>query len=125
MIYLILSLIVAGVAIIFALQNAAPVQVNFLIWSFQASSALILLVTLALGALIGFLVSMPSSIRSRNEIKSQRKRISDLESSVASQKLKLDEADQKLAQLQKPAAPDNTGEEESKPQNSSRTLWQG
>jgi putative membrane protein len=125
MIYLILSLIVAGVAIIFALQNAAPVQVNFLIWSFQASSALILLVTLALGALIGFLVSMPSSIRSRNEIKSQRKRISDLESSVASQKLKLDEADQKLAQLQKPAAPDNAGEEESKSQNSSRTLWQG
>lgn len=76
---LILAMIIAVLAVIFALQNSVPIVINFLPWEFQGSLALILLITLVLGVLIGLLVSVPSIFRRSRRISHQTKIIEDLE----------------------------------------------
>lgn len=49
---LILGIIVAIAAVVFALQNNLPVVVAIALWRFEGSLALVLLVSLGLGALI-------------------------------------------------------------------------
>jgi lipopolysaccharide assembly protein A len=101
-ILLFLSLIVAAISVIFALQNTETVEVSFLIWTFESSLALVVLISLALGALISFLASSPSMLRKDFTNRSLRKRITELESSVADQKLKLDAAEKQNAELRTP-----------------------
>ena len=60
---LILGLIFAIGAVTFALQNNGPVTVTLATWHYDSSVAVVLLATLALGALIAGLVSTPSVIR--------------------------------------------------------------
>lgn len=47
---LIVAIIVAILAVVFALQNAVPITVSFLTWRFESSLALVLLITVALGS---------------------------------------------------------------------------
>ncbi len=84
-IFLVFSLLIAAVAVIFAVQNATIITISFLVWEFQGSLALILLVALATGALINFLASLPSRIKRQLAAKSQKKRITELEAKLAKQ----------------------------------------
>ena len=77
---LIVAIIVASLAVVFALQNAVPITVSFLTWRFESSLALVLLITLALGILMSLLVSVPSMIKRRKMISNQKKKIQELES---------------------------------------------
>ncbi|MBA7529546.1 Lipopolysaccharide assembly protein A [subsurface metagenome] len=79
---LIVAIIVAILAVVFALQNAVPITVSFLTWRFESSLALVLLITVALGIIISLLVSVPSMIRTRRIISGQKKKIQELESSL-------------------------------------------
>ena len=79
---LIVAIIVAILAVVFALQNAVPITVSFLTWRFESSLALVLLITLALGILMSLLVSVPSMIKTRKMISSQKKKIQELESGL-------------------------------------------
>jgi len=79
---LIVAIIVAILAVVFALQNAVPITVSFLTWRFESSLALVLLITLALGILMSLLVSVPSMIKRRKMISSQKKEIQELEKSL-------------------------------------------
>jgi uncharacterized integral membrane protein len=79
---LIVAIIVAILAVVFALQNAVPITVSFLTWRFESSLALVLLITLALGILMSLLVSVPSMIKRRKIISNQKKKIQVLESSL-------------------------------------------
>lgn len=76
---LIVAIIVAILAVVFALQNAVPITVSFLTWRFESSLALVLLITLALGIIMSLLVSVPSMIRTRKIITNQKKKIQKLE----------------------------------------------
>lgn len=60
---LISGIAVAIGAVLFALQNNVPVTVTFILWRFDSTLALVLLIALGLGALIAALVSTPSVIR--------------------------------------------------------------
>ncbi len=60
---IIAAIVIAFIAIAFALQNNAPVVVNLLVQQYQFSLALLLLTTLAIGVLIGLLVLLPSLIK--------------------------------------------------------------
>jgi lipopolysaccharide assembly protein A len=100
-IFLIVSLIIAVIAVLFAVQNAAPVGVQFLFWKYQAPLALSLLLSVLLGVLISLLFSIPSMTRSRLTIRNQRKKISELESGLNDTKLKLAEAQTQTAELEK------------------------
>ena len=79
---LIAAIIVAILGVVFALQNAVPIAVSFLTWRFESSLALVLLITLALGILMSLLVSVPSMIRTKKIISSQKKKIQKLENSL-------------------------------------------
>ena len=74
-------LAVAGVA--FAMQNSVPATIVFLIWRFDGSLGVILLLALALGGLIVALVSTPGTLRSGWVIKRQSKEIDRLKSANA------------------------------------------
>lgn len=94
-VYLIFALVISVIAVIFALQNPDPVTVSFLAWEVDGSLSLVLLVTLAIGAVIGLLVLAPSTIKHTLAASGHRKRISLLEK-------ELDEHKIKVAELQKP-----------------------
>ena len=63
---LILVLALAGIALIFVIQNVAAVDVIFLLWTVTLSRALLIIFTLAIGFLLGwFLHSYYSYRRSK------------------------------------------------------------
>jgi uncharacterized integral membrane protein len=72
---LIVGIIIAILAVVFALQNAIPITVSFLVWKFESSLALVLLIAIALGILMSLLVSVPSMIKRRGMISSQKKQL--------------------------------------------------
>ena len=52
---LILSIIVAGLVVLFVVQNVGTVEIRFLFWSFSASGSLLFLLIFFLGAVLGWL----------------------------------------------------------------------
>jgi putative membrane protein len=102
-IFLFLALIISVLAVIFAVQNNDPATVSFAMWKFNGSLALILLVAVAAGALISVFVSLPTNLKTRWTIRQQRKRLSELENSLASVRGQLEEAQKMLGEPVKPA----------------------
>ena len=80
---LIVGIVFAIVAAVFAMQNVAPVTVTVGFWSFEGSLALVLLVTLGLGALIAGLVSSPAMIRRQWNVTRLTRQVADLEHKLA------------------------------------------
>ena len=73
--FIIAALVIALAAIVFALQNPAPVVVNFLAWQTQGSLALVFLVTLAIGVLLGLLVCTPALLRRGWSVSHQKRKV--------------------------------------------------
>ncbi len=96
-IFLILGLLLGAVAVIFALQNVAMVTVTFLSWQFEGSLALVILFSLALGALISMLLSIPDSIRRSFQISSLKKHASKLEEKLGDKEVEVEVEKSKLA----------------------------
>jgi uncharacterized integral membrane protein len=94
-VYLIFALVIAVIAVIFALQNTITVTISFLAWKVTGSLSLVLLITLAIGAVVGLLVLAPSTIKHSFAASGHLKRIGALEK-------ELDEHKAKVAELQKP-----------------------
>ena len=94
-VYLIVALVIAIVAVIFALQNTMTITISFLAWEVTGSLSLVLLITLAIGVVIGLLVLSPSAIKSSLAASSTRKRVGSLEK-------ELDEHKARVAELTKP-----------------------
>ena len=103
-IILVIALLIAILAVIFALQNAIPVSITFFVWKTTGSLVLVLLVTLAVGAAVGLLVSLPGRIRGAWTASSQKKKLTELEASLTDCTRKLNEAQSKL-QGSSPAKP--------------------
>jgi len=70
---LVFSLIIAVLAVVFALQNPQTMEVNLLFVDTQGSTALVLIITFGLGVLVGLLSTLPGRIRDRRKIKSLEK----------------------------------------------------
>jgi putative membrane protein len=51
---LILILILAGLAVLFIIQNVAVVKIQFLFWSIQMSRSLLIFLLLTIGIIIGW-----------------------------------------------------------------------
>lgn len=80
--YLVVALIIAVLVVSFALQNAVAVTINFLIWKFESSLALVLLVSFGMGILTSLLVSFPSLVRRSWKISNQNTKIQKLENDI-------------------------------------------
>lgn len=97
---LILALVIAVIAVIFALQNTAAVSVSFFVWQFNQSLALVLLLAAFVGVIIGLLTILPGSIRSRWQLAARNKKIASLEKEIEELKEKLASAEKQLRVLQ-------------------------
>ncbi len=89
-IFLFFALFISVLAVVFAVQNNAPVTVAFAAWNYSGSLALVLLVTLLVGALISFFFSLPSNIKTRWTLRQQRKKITEMDTKMADLKNKLE-----------------------------------
>jgi uncharacterized integral membrane protein len=52
----ILLIVLIGIGVVFAIQNVADVEVQFLLWSIALPRAILILAVLALGMLIGWIL---------------------------------------------------------------------
>jgi putative membrane protein len=82
----VVALLIAIAAVVFALQNAIPVTVALLAWKVESSLALLLLITLTLGVLLGLSLSMPAILRRSRAISRQKAKITELERSLEIQR---------------------------------------
>lgn len=105
---LIIGIACAIGAVLFALQNVAAVTVTLGFWSFEGSLALVLLLTLGLGALIAGLVSSPAMIRQQWNVARLGRQVVDLERKLADEARQNEEMHTELAQVR--AAFGETGE---------------
>lgn len=62
---LISVLIVAGIMVLFIIQNAAVVKVQFLFWSVQISTSLLMFILLAIGIIMGWVMNGIMKYRQR------------------------------------------------------------
>lgn len=72
---LIFSLALAVLAVIFALQNPQMIEVNLLFVETQGSAALVLIVTFAIGVVVGLLSTLPGRLRDRRQVKQMKKQM--------------------------------------------------
>jgi putative membrane protein len=114
-IFIILSLIVAIIGVIFALQNLSMITVNFFFWSFHGSLALVLLATLLGGVVISLLASLPGLVRNRWSFSSQKKKLVALESEHTQLKQRTETAEKEAKTLEEQIA--NLSAEYEKAQN--------
>ncbi len=67
-IFFVFALVLALLVTVFAVQNNQPITISFLFWSIEGSLALLLMVTLVLGIVIGVLLMAQGSVRSRLQV---------------------------------------------------------
>lgn len=75
---LLIVLVVAVIAVVFAVQNVMVVPISVMFWRLEASLAIIIAVCIVLGALMGVLVSVPSTLRMRARERRLRTQLADL-----------------------------------------------
>ena len=83
--YIILVLLVAVVAVVFALQNTAAITVSFFTWSVSGSLSLLLIVTLALGFILAILMMAPSLFKRGWLTSGLKRKVASLEREKAAQ----------------------------------------
>ena len=96
---LILGIVFAIGAVVFAMQNNVAVVVSIAFWQFEGSLALVLLVALGLGVLIAGLVSSPTVIRGQWVASRLRHQVAELEEKLSQQQHRNDELAAELAQI--------------------------
>jgi len=90
-IFLILALLIAILAVIFAVQNVAVVTISFFAWSTEVSLAVALLLALAAGVLITVFLSIPGRIKGSWDSAAGRKKFSALETERDNLKAKMEQ----------------------------------
>lgn len=101
----VLSLIFAMLVALFAIQNADSVVINFVTWKVTVSQALVILLSAILGAVIVMLLSLFKQIKMGSEIKYEKRNVTGLQAENTALRAKLDQANEKLADLAAAAKP--------------------
>lgn len=78
MITIFFVVIVIAVVASFSIQNAAPVSISFLFWHFEASLAIIVMLSLLMGMIVGMIVlswtRMRLAAKKKKEASAERSR---------------------------------------------------
>lgn len=77
------SLALSVLVVVFALQNIETVTLKLFFWEFQASLALLVVILIVLGALLIYLLLLPSIFRKNRAIKSREHEIKQLKSRLS------------------------------------------
>lgn len=88
---IIAAIATAIVGVLFAMQNNVAVTVNVLFWRFDSSLAMVLLVSLALGALAVALLTTPGALKNQWQAVRLKRRIATLEETCEYQRQRIDE----------------------------------
>lgn len=103
-IFLIIGLIAGAFIIIFALQNIVTVSLVFLSWQFEGSLALIIVLAVVAGMVIGSLLSLPSIFHKKvqiSKLKNRNLELKDnnleLKDALATKKVEVEEEKNKVA----------------------------
>lgn len=80
--YYILIIIILIIALIFAIQNTAAIELHFLFWTFNGSQALVIILIFALGFGAGWLMEARKLWIKKNELKAIRKKLAEAEKPV-------------------------------------------
>jgi uncharacterized integral membrane protein len=78
----IVGLVFAIIITIFALTNANPVAINLFFYKFEASQALVIFISAALGAVIVTSLGLVSQLKLKGEIKALRKANEELSAKI-------------------------------------------
>ena len=92
---LLISLILALVAVAYSLQNTEAVTIRFLIFEYQTSLVLVILGGLAIGAFLAFTASIGPRIRRSRQVR-------QLQEAVATQGSRIHSLEAQLQQTQTP-----------------------
>jgi uncharacterized integral membrane protein len=93
--FLVLALAISMLAGFFALQNTLPIAVTFLLWTFEGSLALVLLVAFASGVLVSLLLLAPAMIKGRLTIARQNSEITELKRKAGAYRVSVPGPEQK------------------------------
>jgi len=77
--YIIMVVLVVVAAVVFALQNSAVITISYFSWSISGSLSLLLIITLAVGFLLGVLLMVPSVFRRSRVASGLKRQVSALE----------------------------------------------
>ncbi len=99
---LILGFILGAAAILFILQNTTVVALSFLHWQFDTSLALVVILSILVGALIALLLTLPGAIGSSLKMHRLRKHNEQLAKEAELQKQAADKAAARLIDAQTP-----------------------
>lgn len=99
---LVLALLVCIAGLVLAFQNAGPAHVSFLVWQFESSLALVLLIAFGAGILAGMLLMLPGRIRAGLTASSRRREVDGLTRKLAECEAKLEQAEAALTGLRAP-----------------------
>ena len=95
----VVGLIMAILAVLFAFQNAAVVTINFGVWQIEQSLAIILISTLGLGIIISILLSLPTILKRGWQNSRQKNKIAQLQTQIKSNnQISFQQQQQSLAQ---------------------------
>ena len=98
---LIVALIIAILAVIFALQNANLVTINFLLWKVSVSLALVLLIILVVGIIVGLLVAGSGWLKKNWELSAHKKKIQEIKKILTEKNATLDSQYKRIKYLEK------------------------
>jgi len=102
---LIIVLLFAVMAVIFAVQNVEVVPISFLLWHTEGSLALVLLLALVIGVVIGLLVTLPTRIKFSRQISKRKKEIAGLEGTIQEQAGRISTLEGEAATREEPEVP--------------------
>ncbi len=80
---MIFSLIIAVFAVMFSMQNTESVVLHFFVWTFRSPLAVLLLISLTIGAILTSLLTIPGWFKSKRFKSRHQKEIVELEDSLA------------------------------------------
>jgi uncharacterized integral membrane protein len=92
----ILTLVFAIIIALFAIQNSGEVDINFLYGNFTVSQVLVILFSVALGAIVVLLLGIIKQMKLKKNIKNASKKLEDLEKENNSLNKKIVILDNKL-----------------------------
>ncbi|MCZ7548357.1 MAG: LapA family protein [Anaerolineales bacterium] len=91
-VYLILALLIAVVAVIFAWLNPVVVSITFFAWKIDSAPlSLVIIATLLIGIIVGWLFAAPSLVKNSFRASGNRKRIGALEKELEDHRTRLSE----------------------------------
>ncbi|MFY9326923.1 MAG: LapA family protein [Georgfuchsia sp.] len=93
---IITAIFVALIGVVFAMQNNVPVTVNFLLWRFDSSLAMVLLLALASGAIIIALLTTPATLKRQWLVKRQKHMINEMEKTTESLRSRITELETQI-----------------------------